>query len=80
MFRSSSILEIIGIAKNFNTTPSDIMGVDESEIYARYCIDDACNYIYNMMQPDKDGNVKEPQFIEEDKLNHRNPGLDLLLQ
>lgn len=56
------------------------MGVDKSEIYARYCIDDACNYIYNMMQPDKDGNVKEPQFIEEDKLNHKNPGLDLLLQ
>ena len=54
--------------------------MDTEDVYACYCIDEACAYLYNMLQPDKDGNTKKPTFIEdiqESKTN--NPGLDLLM-
>ena len=57
-----------------------MLGVDEEDIYGKYCIDEACAYLYNMLQPDKDGKTKKPVFIEdirESKTN--NPGLDLLM-
>ena len=45
-----------------------------------YCIDEACAYLYNMMQPDSDGKTKKPTFIEDIKESKtNNPGLDLLL-
>nr|DAY95298.1 MAG TPA: hypothetical protein [Caudoviricetes sp.] len=61
-----------------NCRPSDLIGIDQEETYARYCIDEACTYIYNMMQPDKDGKCKEPRF-EEDESVSDNPGLDMIL-
>jgi hypothetical protein len=49
-------------------------------VYGRYCIDEAATYLYNMMQPDKDGKTKKPTFIEDIKESKtKNPGLDLLL-
>ena len=63
----------------FNTTPSTILGVDESEVYLCYCINEACAYIYNKMQPDKDGKTVEPRFKNIQQNKSQNPGLDLLL-
>ena len=54
--------------------------MDTEDVYACYCIDEACAYLYNLLQPDKEGNTKKPTFIEdiqESKTN--NPGLDLLM-
>ena len=82
MFRSSEILDVIAVAKTFKTTPSDILGIDEEETYIRYCIDEACTYIYNKMQPDKEGNIEEPVFpsdADDRKSNKsKNEGLDFL--
>ena len=80
LFQSRRILNVINTAKTFNCRPSELLGVDEEDIYGRYCIDEACAYLYNMLQPDKDGKTKKPVFIEdirESKTN--NPGLDLLM-
>lgn len=80
LFQSRRILNVINTAKTFNCRPSELLGVDEEDIYGRYCIDEACAYLYNMLQPDKDGKTKKPVFIEdirESKTN--NPGLDLLI-
>lgn len=71
---------MINTAKTFNCRPSELLGVDEEDVYACYCIDEACAYLYNMLQPDKDGKTLTPTFIEdinESKTN--NPGLDLLM-
>lgn len=78
---SSEVLDVIGIAKTFGTLPSDVIGLDPSDSYTRYCFDESCAYIYNMMQPDKDGKTKTPRFREEEKRNSKtnNPGLDLFL-
>lgn len=49
-------------------------------MYGRYCIDEAATYLYNMMQPDKDGKTKKPIFKEDImESKTKNPGLDLLL-
>ena len=80
LFQSRRILNVINTAKTFNCRPSELLGVDEEDIYGKYCIDEACAYLYNMLQPDKDGKTKKPVFIEdirESKTN--NPGLDLLM-
>ena len=80
LFKSSEILDVISIAKTFNTTPSEVLGVDSTEIYLKYCIDEACAYLYNLLQPDKDGNTKKPTFIEDiQESKYNNPGLDLLM-
>lgn len=78
--RSSSILDIIITANTFHTTPSNILGIDEQEAYLKYCIDDACAYLYNRIQPDKNGKQEMPIF-DDDRANSKtnNPGLDLLL-
>ena len=56
------------------------MGVNEEDVYACYCIDEACAYLYNMLQPDKDGKTLTPTFIEDIKESKtNNPGLDLLM-
>lgn len=67
-------------AKTFGTTPADILGIDENEVYLRYCVNDACSYLYNRIQPDENGNQNLPIFDDE-RINSRrhNPGLDLLL-
>lgn len=73
-------MNVINTAKTFNCRPSELLGVDEEDVYACYCIDEACAYLYNMLQPDKDGKTLTPTFIEdinESKTN--NPGLDLLM-
>lgn len=77
MIKSREIIDIISTAKTFNSTPSDIIGIDVEYVYLRYCFDEACNYLYLMMQPDKDGKTKQPNFPRTDK--SQNPGLDLLL-
>ena len=80
LFQSRRILNVINTAKTFNCRPSELLGVDEEDIYGKYCIDEACAYLYNMLQPDKDGKTKKPVFIEdiqESKTN--NPGLNLLM-
>ena len=80
LFKSSEILDVISIAKTFNTTPSEVLGVDSTEIYLKYCIDEACAYMYSMMQPDKDGKTKEPKFTQYNKKKEsKNPGLDFLM-
>lgn len=79
LFKSSEILDVISIAKTFNTTPSEVLGVDSTEIYLKYCIDEACAYMYSMMQPDKDGKTKEPKFENKVKTKSKNPGLDFLM-
>ena len=59
-----------------------ILGIDEDDVYGRYCIDEAATYLYNMMQPDKEGKTKKPIFREdeiESKTKNKNPGLDLLM-
>lgn len=76
--RSREILDVIAIAKTYGATPSTILGISEEETYIKYCIDEACTYIYNKMQPDKDGNVEQPIF-KEDKKESKNPGLDFLM-
>lgn len=80
LMRSSCILDIILTAKNFNTTPADILGIDINETYLRYCVNDACSYLYSRMQPDENGKREIPIFDDErnDSKKH-NPGLDLLL-
>lgn len=79
--RSSSILDIIHTATTFNVTPADIIGVDEEEVYLKYCINDACAYLYSRIQPDSDGKRELPIFDDE-KVNskYHNPGLDLLMK
>ena len=78
--RSSSIIDIISTARNFRTTPADIVGIDESDVYSRFCFNDACNYIYNRMHPDDKGKQELPNFeqFEEHSQNY-NPGLDFLM-
>ena len=83
LFKSSKILDIISVAKTFNTLPSDVVGIDKEDSYFRYCFDEACTYIYSKMQPDKDGNCVEPVFEETRKSTtqrHSNPGLELLMK
>ena len=71
---------MINTAKTFNCSPSELLGVDEEDVYACYCIDEACAYLYNMLQPDKDGKTLTPTFIEDIKESKtNNPGLDLLM-
>ena len=71
---------MINTAKTFNCRPSELLGVDEEDVYACYCIDEACAYLYNMLQPDKDGKTLTPTFIEDIKKSKtNNPGLDLLM-
>ena len=78
--RSSSILDIIATANTFHTTPADIIGVPEEEVYVRYCINDACAYLYNRIQPDDEGKREMPIFDDErQNSKYNNPGLDLLL-
>lgn len=80
MFRSSEILDVIAVAKTFGTTPSNILGIEKDETYIKYCIDEACTYIYNKMQPDKDGKIEEPIFPSDEKPNKsKNEGLDFLM-
>ena len=80
LFQSRRILNVISTAKTFGCRPSDLLGIDENDVYGRYCIDEAATYLYNMMQPDKDGKTKKPTFIEDIKESKtNNPGLDLLL-
>ena len=79
LFKSSEILDVISIAKTFGSTPSEVLGVDNSEIYLKYCIDEACAYLYSMMQPDKDGKIKQPKFENKVKTKSKNPGLDFLM-
>ena len=80
LFRSRRILNVISTAIIFNCRPCDILGIDEDDVYARFCIDEACTYLYNMMQPDKDGKQKKPTFVEDiQESKTHNPGLDLLL-
>ena len=71
---------MISTAKTFNIRPCDLIGIDEEDIYARYCFDEACTYLYNLMQPDKNGKTKKPTFIEDmNESKYNNPGLDLLM-
>ena len=80
LFKSRRILNVINTAKVFNCRPSELLGVDSEDVYAKYCIDEACAYLYNRMQPDKDGKTKKPTFIEDIKESKtNNPGLDLLM-
>ena len=80
LFQSRRILNVISTARTFRCRPSDLLGIDEDDVYGRYCIDEAATYLYNMMQPDKDGKTKKPTFIEDIKESKtNNPGLDLLL-
>lgn len=80
LFKSSEILDIISTAKLFKKSPSDILGIDEDEIYTRYCIDEACTLLYNMVQPDKDGKTKEPIFDDKrEYAKQHNEGLELLM-
>lgn len=73
-------MNVINTAKTFNCRPSELLGVDEEDVYACYCIDEACAYLYNMLQPDKDGKTLTPTFIEDIKESKtNNPGLDLLM-
>lgn len=80
LFQSRRILNVISTAKTFKCRPSDLLGIDENDVYGRYCIDEAATYLYNLMQPDKDGKCKKPIFIEDIKESKtNNPGLDLLM-
>lgn len=80
LFKSRKIINVISTAKTFGCRPSDILGIEDDDIYARYCIDEACTYLYNRMQPNKDGNSEKPTFIEDiQESKHHNPGLDLLM-
>lgn len=82
LFESRRILNVISTAKTFGCRPSDLLGIDEDDVYGRYCIDEAATYLYNMMQPDKEGKTKKPIFKEdiiESKTKNKNPGLDLLM-
>lgn len=80
LFRSRKLLDIIAVAKIWNSTPADVLGIEEDYIYCRYCVNEACTYVYNMMQPDKDGNIREPIFPSDEDDKSYNPGLDLLLR
>lgn len=72
-------MNVISTAKLFNCRPSDILGIDEEDVYTRYCVDEACTYLYNRMQPDKDGKTETPIFIEDiSESKQCNPGLELL--
>ena len=80
LFRSRKLLDIIGIAKTWGSTPADVLGIQKYDSFAYYCVNEACTYVYSKMQPDKDGNIEEPIFPsdrEESKIN--NPGLNMLL-
>ena len=79
LFKISEILDDISIAKTFSTTPAQVLGIDDSEIYLAYCINEACAYLYSMMQPDKDGKTKQPRFDNDIKTKSKNPGLDFLM-
>ena len=104
LFKSRRILNVINTAKVFNCRPSELLGVDDEDVYAKYFeesfslenrklstfnnkydkdinyIYEACAYLYNRMQPDKDGKTKKPTFIEDIKESKtNNPGLDLLM-
>ena len=80
LFKSRKIINVISTAKTFGCRPSDILGIEDDDIYARYCIDEACTYLYNRMQPNKDGKSENPTFIEDlQESKHHNPGLDLLM-
>ncbi len=79
--RSSSILDIISTAHTFKTTPADILGVPEEEVYVRFCVNDACNYLWHRMQPDMNGKQELPIFDDEKKPSaSQNPGLELLMK
>lgn len=54
------------------------MGIDDNEVYLRYCIDEACAYLYNRIQQSEN---KELPIFDDERINrkHYNPGLDLLL-
>jgi hypothetical protein len=81
MMRSSSILDIISTANTFNTTPADIFGVPEEETYLRFCINDACNYLWHRIQPDMNGKQELPVFDDERvQSKSHNPGLELLMK
>lgn len=60
LFKSRKIINVISTAKTFGCRPSDILGIEDDDIYARYCIDEACTYLYNRMQPNKDGKSEKP--------------------
>lgn len=77
---SKEILDVIAISKTFHALPSDVIGIDMEDKYTRYCFNEACTYLYNMMQPDKDGHRNEPRFKEDKKSKTNNPGLDLFLK
>lgn len=80
--KSKKILDVIAISKTFHALPSDVIGLEKDDPYTRYCFDEACTYLYSMMQPDKDGNCKKPKFEEDRKKKeskYNNPGLELLI-
>ena len=79
--RSSSILDVISTAHTFRTTPADILGISEEETYLRFCINDACNYLWHRVQPDIDGKQELPVFDDERvRSKSHNPGLELLMK
>lgn len=80
LFKSSEILDVISIARTWNTTPSAVLGIDEDDLYCKYCVDEAATYLHNMLQPDENGKSREPLF-EDNKLRSKkhNPGLNLLM-
>jgi len=40
-----TVLRIIAVAKSRNESVSNVLGVQEE--YTAYCLDEACNFIYN---------------------------------
>ena len=68
--------------RNVYDRVSNILGIDNDETYVKYCVDEACTYIYNKMQPDKKGNIEQPVFPEdtENKPTSKNEGLEFLLE
>lgn len=62
---SERIISVISMSKRYKQRPSQIIGVTDE--YTAYCFDEACLYIWNMME---DG--KEPKFKKVDnKLKQR---------
>lgn len=81
LFKSRKILNIISTAKTFGCRPSELLGINPYDTYTMYCVDEACTYLYNRMQPDSEGKAEKPAFIEDIKESKtNNPGLDLLMK
>lgn len=71
---SQNVLNIIAIATRFNCLPSEVISIDNEDVYAKYCFNEACMYLLKRIE-DKE----TPHFKVSKKIERENPLLQKML-